>query len=81
MLSAGVMNEVQISYPLEAGLRVGTGFVRYLILEVHVANTKKKPSINIRSGVRVYYTNKLRQFDVGALVLVSSLLSKLRRED
>ncbi|XP_076060837.1 MOXD1 homolog 1-like [Oratosquilla oratoria] len=57
-------------YPENVGYPIGD--VKYFMLEVHYNNPKLKKNITDSSGVRVLYTDKLREFESGTLVVGES---------
>lgn len=55
-------------YPKNVGLPVGgKNYSRYMMLEVHYNNPEHKKGLVDNSGIRLYYTNKLRAMDAGIL--------------
>ena len=57
-----------IAYPEEAGLPVGgANFSRYLMLEVHYNNPELLKNQVDSSGIRLYYSKKLRKYDAAIL--------------
>ena len=57
-------------FPDVAGYKIGDGAARWLVLEVHIDNTKGVAGRRYASGVRLHTTSKLRENDVGTLVVV-----------
>ena len=58
------------SFPKEAGYRFNpSDKPRYLLFEMHYDNPELKSDIIDNSGVRLYYTEKLRTHDLGVLEL------------
>ncbi|KAJ3025112.1 UNVERIFIED_CONTAM: hypothetical protein HDU68_007452 [Siphonaria sp. JEL0065] len=58
-------------YPAEAGFAIGTGVngIRYFSLQIHYNNPNGLSGIVDNSGLRLFYTNVLRIFDIGILTL------------
>ncbi|KXJ22553.1 DBH-like monooxygenase protein 1-like [Exaiptasia diaphana] len=55
-------------YPSHVGFAVGSEFAgRHFILEIHYDNPGQKSDFYDSSGMRFYYTNKLREYDAGLL--------------
>uniref|UniRef100_A0A914I147 FAD-binding PCMH-type domain-containing protein n=1 Tax=Globodera rostochiensis TaxID=31243 RepID=A0A914I147_GLORO len=70
VLAAWAMGANQIVYPPEAGMPLGgTGFVPFLMVEIHYNNEQKVAGIRDSSGLRITYTNKLRPNDAGIIEL------------
>ncbi|XP_065181006.1 DBH-like monooxygenase protein 2 [Sycon ciliatum] len=55
--------------PVEAGVPFGGKHPRYVQVQLHWTNKNKHAGYQDTSGVRVYYTSKLRQYDMGTLTL------------
>jgi hypothetical protein len=55
--------------PQEAGVRVGPGSNRYVIVEVHFNNRNLRAGVVDKSGVAVVLTKTLRPHDAGMLVI------------
>ena len=51
--------------PMEAGYRFGKSVYKYMQLQVHWTNERKLTNLYDSSGLKLYYTPKLRQFDLG----------------
>ncbi|XP_042238957.1 uncharacterized protein LOC121877254 isoform X2 [Homarus americanus] len=70
----GIGGEGQI-YPDNVGLPMGEehGGSTYILMEVHYDNPELKPDIVDSSGVRIYYTDRLRQYDAGILMAGHSI--------
>ena len=62
------------SFPAEAGYPIGPGFGRYFMLEFHYDSPEGLPPVSDDSGLVLYYTEDLRDHDVGVLY-TGSLLS------
>ena len=70
VLAAWAIGAGPFVYPKEAGMAVGgSGFNPYVMLEVHYNNPSKRSGIHDESGMRMYFTSKLRQFDAGIMEL------------
>nr|XP_020009224.1 dopamine beta-hydroxylase [Castor canadensis] len=70
VLAAWALGAKAFYYPEEAGLPFGgPGSSRYLRLEVHYHNPLKIQGRRDSSGIRLYYTSTLRQFDAGIMEL------------
>jgi len=55
-------------YPREAGLRLGSSLsTRFVRLEIHYNNPETLSGVIDQSGIRFYYVNNLRKYDVGVL--------------
>ena len=65
-------NSGPIIFPPEAGVGLGCGGARWVILEIHIHNKglEKNKDRSIASGIRIYSTESLRENDIGTLVLV-----------
>ncbi|KAI8852729.1 PHM/PNGase F domain-containing protein [Chytridium lagenaria] len=65
------------SLPAEAGIAFGTGpgASRYFAMQVHYDNPLLIPDRVDASGIRIFYTDQLRQHDVGTLTLGSIRIS------
>nr|BAG86630.1 tyramine beta-hydroxylase [Dugesia japonica] len=58
------------TYPEEVGNPIGgEKFSNYAILEIHYNNPEEKRGIIDNSGLRLYYTDELRQYDAGIIEL------------
>jgi len=57
--------------PQEAGIRMGASrnAVKYFILEIHYDNPNREAGHVDQSGVKIYFTRNLRQYDAGTLML------------
>ncbi|XP_065570089.1 dopamine beta-hydroxylase-like isoform X4 [Artemia franciscana] len=70
VIAAWAMGAGPFSYPKEAGQTFGgSSFSRYIMLEVHYNNPRLKKGIVDNSGIRLYYTKKLRKHDAGIIEL------------
>ncbi|XP_074648518.1 DBH-like monooxygenase protein 1 isoform X2 [Tubulanus polymorphus] len=58
----GLVFPVNVGYPLG-----GDDPARYMLFEVHYDNPRMKKGIRDQSGLRFYYTERLRQHDAGVL--------------
>ncbi|XP_023212266.1 dopamine beta-hydroxylase-like [Centruroides sculpturatus] len=68
VLAAWAMGATPFAYPEEAGLPIGgANFSRYLMLEVHYNNPELKDDWVDSSGIRIYYTSQLRQYDAAVI--------------
>lgn len=47
----------------------GEGFVPYIMVEIHYNNELESPGYIDNSGIRIYYTDKLRSYDAGIIEL------------
>ena len=57
-----------LSYPKEAGLPIGgKNYSLYVVLEIHYNNAEQRSDWIDSSGIRIYYTDKLRAHDAGVL--------------
>ena len=55
--------------PPEAGVRFGRGAYRYFQIQVHWNNPQHVATYTDTSGIRMHYTPRLRQHDLGMLML------------
>ncbi|XP_033730292.1 dopamine beta-hydroxylase-like isoform X1 [Pecten maximus] len=55
----------KIYTPHNAGVRFGKDSYGYMSLQIHWNNEMSAANLTDNSGMRVYYTNRLRQYDVG----------------
>lgn len=55
----------EITMPEEAGVRFGKGSFKHLLLQIHWNNPNLLVNSTDNSGMRIYYTNRLRPYDVG----------------
>lgn len=62
--------------PREAGIPV-TSSRPFLIMEIHYDNPDALVGNVDSSGIRVYYTNKMRKYEAGSLVLADSFVSRI----
>uniref|UniRef100_A0A8C6ZVD6 Dopamine beta-hydroxylase n=1 Tax=Nothoprocta perdicaria TaxID=30464 RepID=A0A8C6ZVD6_NOTPE len=70
VLAAWAMGAQAFYYPEEAGLAFGgPGSSRYLRLEIHYHNPLVFKGRRDSSGIRLYYTARLRRYDAGILEL------------
>nr|CAG4651674.1 EOG090X0318 [Triops cancriformis] len=70
VLAAWAFGAGPFAYPGEAGLAVGgPDFNLYVMLEIHYNNPAKKDDWEDSSGIRLWYTSKLRRFDAGVMEL------------
>uniref|UniRef100_A0A8C6RT32 Dopamine beta-hydroxylase n=1 Tax=Nannospalax galili TaxID=1026970 RepID=A0A8C6RT32_NANGA len=70
VLAAWALGAKAFYYPEEAGLAFGgPGSSRYLRLEVHYHNPLRIQGRHDSSGIRLYYTATLRNFDAGIMEL------------
>ena len=49
--------------------------VQYILLEIHYDNPELKSDIIDNSGIKFYYTQKLRKYDLGLMLLGSQFNS------
>src|SRR6185503_13986753 len=67
VIAAWAMGAQPMVYPREAGLPIGgKDYSRYVMLEMHYNNPELKSWID-SSGLKLIYTDKLRENDVGVL--------------
>ncbi|XP_060069273.1 dopamine beta-hydroxylase-like [Ylistrum balloti] len=57
--------EGKIYTPENAGVRFGKHSYRYMSLQIHWNNDLSAANFTDNSGMRIFYTTKLRQYDVG----------------
>ncbi|XP_054721644.1 dopamine beta-hydroxylase-like [Uloborus diversus] len=70
VLAAWAMGALPFTYPEEAGLPIGgSDFSRYVMLEVHYNNPEIRQGVVDSSGVKLTYTQTLRQYDAGVMEL------------
>ncbi|XP_003941430.1 dopamine beta-hydroxylase [Saimiri boliviensis] len=70
VLAAWALGAEAFYYPEEAGLAFGgPGSSRYLRLEVHYHNPLVKEGQHDSSGIRLYYTHRVRRFEAGIMEL------------
>ncbi|XP_053414410.1 dopamine beta-hydroxylase [Nycticebus coucang] len=70
VLAAWALGAKPFYYPEEAGVPFGgPGSSRFLRLEVHYHNPRKMQGLRDSSGIRLYYTDRLRRFDAGIMEL------------
>ncbi|XP_003795019.1 dopamine beta-hydroxylase [Otolemur garnettii] len=70
VLAAWALGAKPFYYPEEAGVPFGgPGSSRFLRLEVHYHNPRKMQGLRDSSGIRLYYTTRLRRFDAGIMEL------------
>ncbi|XP_045032302.1 dopamine beta-hydroxylase [Daphnia magna] len=70
VLAAWAYGAGPFRYPPEAGLPIGgPAFNLYIMLEVHYNNPTIRGDWVDSSGVRLWYTNHLRQYDAGVMEL------------
>ena len=68
VIGAWAMGATNFTYPKEAGGVIGGPKTsQYLVLEVHFNNPYLKKGIIDQSGIRIYYTPELRQYDAGIM--------------
>lgn len=68
VILAWAMGAKPLLYPKEVGQPIGgKDYNSYLMLEVHYNNVKRRSDIIDSSGLRLYYTNQLREFDAGVI--------------
>ena len=60
--------EGTLTYPPEAGFRMGQGGMTYVVLQVHYNNMVRDSPID-NSGFRIHFTRQLTRYDIGVLVL------------
>ncbi|XP_066222287.1 putative DBH-like monooxygenase protein 2 isoform X1 [Saccopteryx leptura] len=57
-------------FPDDVGVSIGTPLdPQWIRLEVHYSNFRNLPGVRDSSGIRMYYTAKLRKYDMGVLQL------------
>ncbi|XP_059172056.1 dopamine beta-hydroxylase-like [Physella acuta] len=61
--SMGIRGQI-CSYP-GTGVRFGAGSLKSLSLQIHWNNANQRPGLTDSSGVRVYYTTRLKENDLG----------------
>lgn len=77
VLAAWAMGANGIIYPKEAGLPIGGSyFSPYVMLEIHYNNPHKVSTAIDSSGIRLFISPKLRQFDIGILELGLEYIDK-----
>jgi dopamine beta-monooxygenase len=68
VIGAWALGATNFTYPEEAGGLIGGPKTSpYLVLEVHFNNPYLKKGIIDRSGIRIYYTSKLREYAAGIM--------------
>jgi len=68
VVGAWAFGATNFTYPEEAGGYIGGSKTsRYLVLEVHFNNPYLRKGIIDQSGIRLYYTSKLRQYDAAIM--------------
>lgn len=68
VVGAWALGAANFTYPEEAGGYIGGPKTsRYLVLEVHFNNPYLKKGVIDQSGIRLYYTPKLRQYDAAIM--------------
>ena len=68
VIGAWAMGATNFTYPDKSGGRIGgRNSSTFLVLEVHFNNPYLKKGIIDRSGIRLYYTRQLREFDAGIM--------------
>nr|XP_045616431.1 uncharacterized protein LOC123769364 [Procambarus clarkii] len=62
-------------YPKHAGLPLGEehGGATYFLMETHYDNPNLNPGVVDASGLRIFYTERLRQYDAGILMVGHSV--------
>eukprot|EP01084_Bolivina_argentea_P203363 347353_1 len=61
-------------FPNDAGLPMsGNSGLHYMIMEIHYDNPELKKNIIDFSGVRIWYTSQLREYDAGLLTIGSAI--------
>ncbi|XP_078291431.1 putative DBH-like monooxygenase protein 2 [Panthera onca] len=71
-LPAAKSSSIQQSYqfPDDVGVSIGTPLdPQWIRLEIHYSNFHNVPGVYDSSGIRLYYTAKLRKYDMGVLQL------------
>ncbi|XP_054712573.1 DBH-like monooxygenase protein 1 isoform X2 [Uloborus diversus] len=63
--------------PEHVGIPLEPSPSSYFMLEIHYDNPQLKSGIKDSSGLRLYYTPKLREFDAGALMLGTTVNQRL----
>ncbi|KAI1289348.1 Dopamine beta-hydroxylase [Halotydeus destructor] len=70
VIAAWAMGAGPVTYPEEAGLPIGgSNYSKYLMLEVHYDNAQHLSNTVDSSGIRFYYVERLRKYDIGILEL------------
>nr|XP_022905446.1 dopamine beta-hydroxylase [Onthophagus taurus] len=70
VIAAWAMGATMFYYPKEAGLPIGgSNFNKYIMLEIHYNNPMLQKGIIDSSGIRFYYSPKLRRYDAGIIEL------------
>ena len=68
VIGAWALGATNFTYPEEAGGSIGgPGSSPFLVLEVHFNNPYLKKGIIDRSGIRLFYTSTLREYDAGIM--------------
>ncbi|XP_054157733.1 dopamine beta-hydroxylase-like [Oppia nitens] len=68
VISAWAMGAGPLVYPKQTGLPVGgRNYSLYVMLEIHYNNPEQRDDWIDGSGIRLYYTQQLRQHDAGIL--------------
>eukprot|EP00794_Sanderia_malayensis_P011061 gene11061-12229_t len=55
--------------PEKTGVRFGKTAAKFIQLQVHWTNDQKKTNYHDSSGFKIYYTPKLRMYDIGTLTI------------
>ncbi|GIY34652.1 DBH-like monooxygenase protein 1 homolog [Caerostris darwini] len=63
--------------PEDVGLPLEPTPAKYYMMEIHYDNPAKVEGIIDQSGLRIYYTPKLRKFDAGTLMIGSTVSRRL----
>ncbi|XP_014671913.1 PREDICTED: dopamine beta-hydroxylase-like [Priapulus caudatus] len=70
VIGAWAMGAKAMAYPAEAGLAIGgRDFSPYVMIEIHYNNPETRSDWVDSSGIRFYYTDKLRRYDAGVMEL------------
>ncbi|XP_077973283.1 DBH-like monooxygenase protein 1 homolog isoform X2 [Styela clava] len=70
VLAGWALGMSNVRFPVEAGYPIGGKIgPKYILLETHYDNSDLEPDIIDSSGVRFYYTENLRKYDAGLLII------------
>ncbi|WAR14568.1 MOX11-like protein, partial [Mya arenaria] len=59
----GMVGDIEM--PSNAGVRIGKGAFKYILLQIHWNNPDKRADLTDQSGMRLHVTSSLRPYDIG----------------
>ncbi|KAJ8322183.1 hypothetical protein KUTeg_000654, partial [Tegillarca granosa] len=66
LLSISTKTDSGTCYPSNAGIKIGRNGYKRFIVQLHWVNPNRRQGLTDSSGLKLYYTNQMRQYDIGS---------------